>query len=382
MLWALSRRTYFSMISVSSCRVIPVLFLLAMLLAESSGVVACVHNDLTPVLHVFDGVAMGTTYTVRVVTADSLDPSRRNRIRDRIQAVLEDIESKMSHYRSTSELSRFNQTRAAVPFHVSPETLDVVRQANELSEQTEGALDITVGPLVSAWGFGPIEPETLPPSSSLLEQIRTHVGYTKLEFDPIASTLRKTDPHLECDLSAVAKGYGVDRVAAALREEALTRFMVEVGGEIVTVGLNREGRPWRIAIERPVAAGGVQRVVSLSDQAMATSGSYRNVRQVDGHWFSHTIDPRTGRPVEHQLASVSVIAPLCVVADGLATALEVLGPEEGYRLAVKRGWAALFLVRVSSGYIEELTTPAFEALLTAAASVHHLNSDLRMGIAG
>ena len=271
----------------------------------------------------------------------------------------------MSHYKPSSELSRFNRTRATAPFPVSRETFDVVRHAYELSELTGGALDVTVGPLVNAWGFGPVEPEILPPDAALLARLRDHMGYWKLELDPVASTLRKTDPELECDLSAVAKGYGVDRVAVVLREEGVTRFMVEVGGEIVAVGLNQQGGPWRIAIERPITQGGVRRVVLLSGHAMATSGDYRNVREVEGRLFSHTIDPRTGWPVAHQLASVSVVAELCVVADGLATALQVLGPDHGYALAVERGWAALFLVRDATGAISEVMTPAFEALLDA-----------------
>ena len=342
--------------------------LLATLLAAwSAGGAACAPTEIAPVLHIFDGATMGTTYAVRVVTADRWDQPRRVRIGDLIQAALDDIESKMSHYRPSSELSRFNQARATAPFRVSSETFDVVRHAYELGELTGGALDVTVGPLVNAWGFGPAEPDSLPPDPALLSRLRDHTGYTKLELHPAASTLRKTDPELECDLSAVAKGYGVDRVAAVLREEGLTRFMVEVGGEIVAVGLNQQGGAWRIAIERPTMEGGIQRVVPLRGQAMATSGAYRNVREVDGHVFSHTIDPRTGRPVAHQLASVSVIAELCVVADGLATALEVLGPDDGYALAVERGWAALFLVRDDTGAIRERTTPAFESLLHADA---------------
>ena len=327
---------------------------------------ACAPTEAAPTLHIFDGATMGTTYAARVVTSDTWDQPRHDRIGDRIQAALDDVEAKMSHYRSSSELSRFNQLRATTPFRVSRETFDVVRHAYELSELTGGALDVTVGALVDAWGFGPVEPEILPPDAALLARLRDHMGYTKLALDPAALTLRKTDPELECDLSAVAKGYSVDRVAAVLREEGLTRFMVEVGGEIVAVGLNQQGGPWRIAIERPVLEGGVQLVVPLSGHAMATSGDYRNVREVDGRLLSHMIDPRTGRPVAHQLASVSVIAELCVVADGLATALEVLGPDAGFTLAVERGWAALFLVRNDTGAISERATPAFEALLDAA----------------
>lgn len=342
------------------------LLLVVAALAGWGALWACAPSETAPALHIFEGASMGTTYAVRVVTADTWDQSRRDRFNDLIQAALDDVESKMSHYRPSSELSRFNQTRNTAPFPVSAETFDVVRHAYQLSEWTGGALDVTVGPVVNAWGFGPFEPEVLPPDAALLARLLGHVGYSKLELDRGASTLRKTDPEIECDLSAVAKGYGVDRVAEVLREEGLTRFMVEVGGETVAAGLNQRGGRWRIAIERPVLEGGVQRVVPLIGRAMATSGDYRNVREVDGRLFSHTIDPRTGRPVSHQLASVSVVAELCVVADGLATGLQVLGPDDGYALAVERGWAALFLIRDDTGAITERATPAFVALFDAA----------------
>ncbi len=336
----------------------------ALLLAAAS---ACAPPDPGPPVHVFDGATMGTTYAVRVVTVDAWPQTERDRVGAEIQAVLDDVESKMSHYEPSSELSRFNRQRTTRPFAVSADTFEVFRQARRLSELTAGALDVTVGPLVNAWGFGPVEPDRLPPDAELLSRLREHVGHAGIELDPAASTLRKTDPAIEGDLSAVAKGYGVDRVADALREAGLTRYLVEVGGEIVAAGTNHLDRPWRIGVESPVAGGGIQRVVALRDRAMATSGDYRNTREVDGRWVSHTIDPRTGRPVEHRLASVSVVADRCVVADGLATALEVLGPDDGYALAVERGWAALFLSRGEDGAIGERATPAFSALLRAPA---------------
>jgi len=331
-------------------------------------VVGCTTPQPTPVLHTFTGATMGTSYAVKVVTPTGLNQLRLDAIGDRIQTALDDVDSKMSSYQPSSELSRFNRTRHMEPVPMSSGTFDVIRRAAELSALTGGALDVTVGPLVNAWGFGPVEPDVLPPDPALVARLRDHMGFMKLELDPVTSTVRKTDLELECDLSAVAKGYGVDQVAVVLRANGLPRFMVEVGGEVIASGLNQQGRPWRIAVERPVIEGGVQRVVLLRDQAMATSGDYRNVREVDGRLLSHTIDPRTGEPVAHQLASVSVVADLCIDADGLATALEVLGPEEGYALAVERGWPALFLIRDVAGTIAELATPAFEALLEAAAS--------------
>ncbi len=320
-------------------------------------------------VEVVDGTSMGTTYTVRLVTTEVWDEARRERVASLVQRALDDVESAMSHYRPESEVSRFNASRTTDPFELSPATLEVVRVAIELSELSGGAFDVTVAPLVNAWGFGPTEPAVFPPDPAVLSRLRDRVGFQKLELDASTSSVRKTDPELEWDLSAVAKGYGVDQVAAALLEEGLTRFMVEVGGEIVAAGLNQANGPWRIGIERPAQSGGIERVVPLSGHAMATSGDYRNVREVEGRVVSHMIDPRTGRPVDHRLASVSVIAGTCLLADGIATTLEVLGPDEGYDLALEHGWAALFLTR-DGETITARTTPAFDQLVPPGATMH------------
>lgn len=352
-------------------RAVPALPLLATLCLTS--VIACGQaprpsDPPDALIEIFDGATMGTTYTVRIVTAEAWAEARRERVGTRIQMVLDDVESAMSHYRPDSEVSRFNQVRSTEPFALSPATFEVVRTAIELSELSGGALDITVGPLVNAWGFGPIEPDVLPPEEGVLARLRGHVGFSKLELDGVLSTVRKTDPLLEWDLSSVAKGYGVDRVAAGLTDDGLTRFMVEVGGEIVTSGTNQLNGPWRIGIERPADSGGIERVVPLSDHALATSGDYRNVREVEGRLVSHTIDPRTGRPVDHQLASVSVIADTCLLADGMATALEVLGPNDGYALAIEHGWAALFLMR-DGDTVTARATPTFDQLAPVGATM-------------
>ena len=340
---------------------------------------ACGGPDRGPHLYAFQGRTMGTTFMVKVVT-ETLGEERQAEVLELIEAELDEVDTKMSHYLEDSELSRFNRSRDTSPFAVSEETLEVFRHAQELARLSGGAFDVTVGPLVDAWGFGP-EERVIEPSEPRLDEVISrliaHVGYTKIELDLEHSTIRKTEPSVACDLSAIAKGYGVDQVSEALRREGFGDHLVEVGGEVRAAGLNDAGQPWRIAIEHPGSGGTVPgRIVPLSNLAMATSGDYRNYYEVGGVRFSHTIDPRTGYPVSHALASVSVVDELSVRADGLATALAVLGPDEGYELAVEQDLAALFIVRDGEGGFRERATPAFERLVgaTGDAGPSHLGS--------
>jgi len=316
-----------------------------------------------PATVVLSGATMGTVYTVKVVVKSSSRKSAAVDTASLVQQCLDDVNAKMSTYQEDSELSRFNRFEEASPFPVSSETAEVFEVAREVSDATGGAFDVTVGPLVDAWGFGPPGRAESPPSDEELEALRARVGYQMLEIDPAAGTLRKLRPDVHCDLSAVAKGYAVDCVAERIEQQGFTDYMVEVGGEVRTGGLNAEGIPWRIAIEKPTPnVRSIESVVSLSGEAMATSGDYRNFVDVAGQRYSHTMDPRTGRPVRHKLASVSVIHKRCAVADAFATGLMVLGPEEGPALAERENLAALFLVHVGEGGFTRVATSAFEAL--------------------
>jgi thiamine biosynthesis lipoprotein len=306
---------------------------------------------------------MGTTFTVKVV-AEELSTEKQKEIEERIQAELDEVNAKMSHYRADSELSRFNQSGETTPFSVSEETFEVFREALEIAELTGGAFDVTVGPLVNAWGFGPDGRPEAVPSEDEIAELLVQVGYEKLELDQETFSLRKSTPGLQCDLSAIAKGYGVDQVAEALDEIGMTDYMVEVGGEVRTRGRNDQGQAWRIGIERPISEGRlIQQVISLSGWAMATSGDYRNYYEVDGVRYSHMIDPRTGRPITHRLASVSIVEKRSARADGLATALLILGPDEGYQLAVEQDLAVVFMVKDDEEGFRERATPAFERLV-------------------
>lgn len=311
--------------------------------------------------YIFNGPTMGTTFTVKVVT-ENIDQADQTRLQDLIESELDTVDRKMSHYREDSELSQFNHASSQEPFPISPETFQVFRHAQEISALTEGAFDVTAAPLIDLWGFGPERPPDTVPAKEDIARARDQTGHQKLVLDADSLTIRKLDPLLRCDLSAIAKGYAVDRVAEALGREGLLDYTVEVGGEVRTAGKNDAGDDWRIAIERPLPGKRViQRIVPLSGMAMATSGGYRNFYERDGTRYSHTIDPRTGRPVTHDLAAVTVVDELCVRADGLATGLLVLGPEVAYALAVEHDLAALFLVAEEGGFRERVT-PAFEAI--------------------
>jgi thiamine biosynthesis lipoprotein len=265
----------------------------------------------------------------------------------------------MSTYVESSELSRFNRAAASEPFSLSSDTFDVFQLSQQISEQTGGAFDITVGPLVNAWGFGPEGPGEML-SDKELSRLRKTVGYRRLTLDPVAKTVTKDNAKVYCDLSAVAKGYAVDRVALALDDLAIANYMVEIGGEVRTSGVNADGVPWQIGIEVPTeSASGVQTVISLENMALATSGDYRNFYEKDGVRVSHTIDPSTGRPVQHSAASVSVVHHECAYADAFATALMVMGPDKGLAFADEIGLPVLFLVHGDNGAIKERPSSAY-----------------------
>jgi len=309
---------------------------------------------------VLTGSTMGTTYTVKVVLRDGDEGA--DRLAVMIENVLDRVDNTMSTYIDSSELMLFNR-HGAGDFQVSPDMLEVVGEAQRVARLSGGAFDITVGPLVDAWGFGP-RGAVDPPSDEMIGELLSTTGFEHISVDQGQGVLTKGSAEVEIDLSAIAKGFAVDRVARALIDDGRGDFMVEVGGEVRAKGRNAENIIWRIGIERPEDGGrSVYTVVPLSDMALATSGDYRNYTIRDGVRYSHTIDPRIGRPIAHNLASVSVIHASCMTADALATALEVLGPEQGMALAERHGIPALFLVRLEDGQFEERRSPLWSALV-------------------
>ena len=303
---------------------------------------------------------MGTTFNVTLVapTPDTDLDKLQSRIHDR----LEHIENIASTYRDDSEVSRFNAETSTDWERVIPEFCRMVMAANEVSFMTQGAFDITVGPLVNLWGFGPENQEYELPTDEEITAAQANVGYEMLETDCDHSVMRKASAAIYIDLSGWAKGYAVDQIAQLLDEQGLTNYLVEIGGELRARGHNAEQSKFAIAIEKPLQDNTMAYdVVHLSDVSVATSGDYRNFFEHDGKRYSHSIDPRTGRPVSGELAGVTVISTKTAYADAVATAFLVLGPEDGHALAEKLRIAAYFLVRTEDG-IEEKTTSQFEQL--------------------
>ncbi len=312
----------------------------------------------------FSGATMGTSYTVKV-HASGLSEERRTAIATMIEDRLDRVDGLMSTYDSTSELSRFNRHASDVAFPISEETLAVFRAAWEISVRTDGVFDVTVAPVVDAWGFGP--PSGIGAAENGPRALARRIGYRYIVIDAAASTLTKARPDVAADLSAIAKGYGVDLVAAALAALGVRDFLVEVGGEVKASGKRPDGTSWRIGIEAPTPDGRtVLRTIELTDMAIATSGDYRNVVERDGVRYAHFIDPRTATPVLERGRSVSVLHPEAMVADGWATALNVLDFEAAWLLARRENVAALFMLQTDSG-MTVVGTNAFRAYPGASA---------------
>lgn len=303
----------------------------------------------------FSGPTMGTRYNYSLFGC-RVSPD----VQAAVDELLAKINQQMSTYDPRSELSQFNASVSTEWIDVSPDTAKVVTYALKVAKDSNGWFDPTVGPVVNLWGFGPDGRRRSPPTDAEVADALVKIGYDKIEarLDPPA--LRKHDPAVYLDLSAVAKGYASDAVADLLVEQGFAECMVEIGGEVATRGKKRNGDPWRIGLQQPDAiVGEVESVVSLAGEAVATSGDYRNFFEVDGVRFSHTIDPTTGRPATHRLATVTVRASRCMEADALATTLLVMGPKRGYDWASEQGVAALFIERHDDAYRQQ-ATPAWK----------------------
>ncbi|MDZ4856874.1 MAG: FAD:protein FMN transferase [Nitrospirota bacterium] len=304
------------------------------------------------------GRTMGTTYSVKYRPGQDTPLLKAMQIE--VDALLTGINQTLSTYDPESELSRFNRMRTTDWVPASASLLAVLKAALEIGVQSDGAFDITVGPLVNLWGFGPeFHPDRIPLKADIAAA-RARSGPDKLTLRDTQPAIRKHRPDVFLDLSGIAKGYGVDRVAELMAAYGIEHYMVEIGGEVRVRGLKERDTPWRIAIEKPLPGErSVQTMLALSDIALATSGNYRNFFELDGRRYSHTIDPATGWPVDHHLVSVTVLADTSMRADAWATAFQVLGPKRGMALAEQLGLPVLFIVE-RDGQFEERVCCAFQ----------------------
>lgn len=297
---------------------------------------------------------MGTGYSVKIT---DLPPEiELQRLERDIARLLEEINGLMSTYQEDSELSRFNRSRRTDWIAVSPELVYVVKEAQRVSRLSGGAFDVTVGPLVNLWGFGPSVSFPEMPSAAQIAAARKRVGFKWLQIRSSPPALRKEREDIYVDLSGIAKGYGVDRVAEFLEAQGIHNYLVDIGGEERIKGHSSLGEAWRIAIAQPVPGEPrVQCIIELDSGGLATSGNYRNYFEQEGKRYSHIIDPRTGWPISHQLASVTVLSDTAMRADALATALMVLGPKQGVRLAEQEKIAALLIIKTPTEFTEKAT---------------------------
>ncbi len=304
---------------------------------------------------------MGTTYHVKVV--DAPDEIVAEALQIDIDDVLSEINRQMSTYDPDSELSRFNRSNSTDWVPASPGLAEVVDAALRISQLTDGAFDVTVGPLVNLWGFGPESQINGVPADQAVAEARARVGYQRIQVRTSPPAIRKDRADVYLDLSAIAKGYGVDQIAEYLEALEITNYLVEIGGELRGRGHNARGVDWTVAIEKPTPGErAVEQVIHIDSDAVATSGDYRNFFTTDGLRYSHEIDPRTGSPVSHKLASVTVVTDTCMLADAWATALLVLGPKEGFEFAERQPLAAMFITAANSSF-QEAKTSRFDAYI-------------------
>lgn len=321
-------------------------------------------EDENQQLLIFSGLTMGTTCTVKINSPESkLD---RAVVAEQINLRLNKVNDQMSTYLETSDLSLFNRSKSEDWIEIPAELYSVIKESLIINKLSRNSFDVTIGSVVNLWGFGPDKQPTIIPDETAINEALQRVGSHNIHLGAETYTIRKDIPELYIDLSAIAKGFAVDLIANYLDELMLNHYMVEIGGEIKTKGNNPNNTFWQIGIEKPLDDQRiVQTIVALDNTGMATSGDYRNYFEKDGIRYSHTIDPSTGKPITHKLASVTILHPSAMTADAMATAFLVLGTEQGFELALKENIAALFLFREKDNFIEKMT-PRFKLALAAS----------------
>ncbi len=326
-----------------------------MALLGTAAVVLWQHQH-QPRIHDVTGLTMGSTWSARVVAPPELDVVE---LRDGIEGLLSELDRQLSGYRDSAELSQLNRTPVgewrALPAHLGT----VIRFGLRLHQDSAGAFDLTVKPLVNLWGFGTARPRIDIPAEAEIAAARARLGSDRLEISDDGARIRRV-ADVAIDVDAIAPGHAADIIAAWLSARGLHDHLVDIGGELRAGGHRPDGSEWRVGIERPMAENrDIGTAVAVSDRAVATSGDYRTFVEIGGKHYSHTIDPANGRPVDHALASVTVIAPTGLEADGYATTLMVLGPDRGLVWAEARGLAVYMILRDANGSFYERYNAAF-----------------------
>ena len=311
---------------------------------------------------VLEGKTMGTVWRVSLADVDS---ARKAELQQRIQQVLDSDDAELSTWKPTSVLSRFNQSRELTPQPVSENMADIVTMALRIGAKTHGAMDITVGPLVNLWGFGPTKQPAHTPDDAQIAAAKAQTGLQHLRVIQGAGGqwLQKDLPGLYVDLSTVGEGFATDHLARLMEQQGINNYLVSVGGAVLSRGVNAQRQPWRVAIQKPTdRENAVQARVDLQGHGISTSGSYRNYYELDGKRVSHVIDPVTGRPIEHKLVSATVIATTALEADGWDTGLMVLGSEKAKALAIQQQ-LAVYLITKEGDRFTSWMSPQFAAFL-------------------
>lgn len=330
----------------------------ALVIALSAALSGCLFQDN---LESFSGPTQGSTYTVKYV---SNGEASREELQKQTEEILDEVDRQMSTYRADSVIETFNELPAGSCMAVPDGVRELIQAGERLSEESNGAFDLTIEPLLNLWGFGPKGEGERVPTAEQISETQQNVGYRHLRIE--GEQLCK-DAAVEVDFNSIAAGYSVDAVAARLKQSGIDSFLVEITGELIAVGRKPDGSPWRIAIEAPHDNERVaQRVIDLDGYGVSTSGDYRNFFEENGKRYSHTIDPRKGAPIDHQLAAVTVFDRSTLRADGLSTVLMVMGQDVGLAYAQEHGIAAFFVIREGQGFVSK-STAAFDELFGAGA---------------
>jgi len=321
-------------------------------------------KSTAPAATVLEGKTMGTFWRVSVM---NVDKNRAEELRTKIQTRLDADDQLLSTWKNDSALMRFNHSRSTAPWPVSEAMADIVTESLRVGHKTRGAMDVTVGPLVNLWGFGPDKQPVKTPDQAQIDDARGRTGLQHLSVINRYGQqyLQKDIPELYVDLSTVGEGYAADHLAALMAEEGIPRYLISVGGALASRGMNASGQPWRVAIQKPTdEQNAVQAIVDINGHGISTSGSYRNYYELDGKRISHVIDPETGRPITHSLVSVTVIASTALEADAWDTGLMVLGPEKAKEIVRQENLAVYMITREGDGF-KTWMSPQFKSYLVS-----------------